>query len=205
MTQDRPRIGHLIVPADLPGITWVPTWDHLGLRASNTHDVIYADVRLPLDAFVEIPRGPDGVYRDPAAMTRSAGVGNTALYVGVARAARQAFAEFAAGAGRWTPRPGTRGPAAFPLSQQRGGLQVGDAFVPLVPCRRAGFQGEVPDFADAAEGPVRLRGLFRGRVEAVFVGAHHHLHHIEHISGYPHAEAARHAEGRLRRVLPGLN
>jgi alkylation response protein AidB-like acyl-CoA dehydrogenase len=93
--QDRPRIGHLIVPAHLPGITWVPTWDHLGLRASNTHDVIYTDVRLPLDAFVEIPRGPDGVYRDPAAMTRSAGVGNTALYVGVARAARTAFVQFA--------------------------------------------------------------------------------------------------------------
>jgi alkylation response protein AidB-like acyl-CoA dehydrogenase len=93
--QDRPRIGHLIVPADLPGITWVPTWDHLGLRASNTHDVIYEDVLLPLEAFAEIPRGPDGVYRDPSAMTSSAGVGNTALYVGVARAARQAFVEFA--------------------------------------------------------------------------------------------------------------
>jgi len=93
--QDRPRIGHLIVPADLPGITWVETWDHLGLRASNTHDVIYEDVRLPYEAFAEIPRGPDGVYRDPSAMTRSAGVGNTALYVGVARAARKAFVEFA--------------------------------------------------------------------------------------------------------------
>jgi alkylation response protein AidB-like acyl-CoA dehydrogenase len=54
---DRPRVGHVIVPGDLPGITWVDTWDHLGLRASNTHDVIYQDVRLPADAFAEIPRG----------------------------------------------------------------------------------------------------------------------------------------------------
>ncbi len=92
---ERPRVGHVIVPGDLPGITWVDTWDHLGLRASNTHDVIYENVRLPADAFVEIPRGPDGVYRDPAAMAGLAGFGHPALYVGVARAARTAFAGFA--------------------------------------------------------------------------------------------------------------
>ncbi|MFT4262983.1 MAG: acyl-CoA dehydrogenase family protein, partial [Nocardioides sp.] len=93
---DAPRVGHVIVPADLPGITWVETWDHLGLRASNTHDVIYEDVELPLEAFTEIPRGADGVYRDPASMAAGPGsFGHPALYVGVARAARQAFADFA--------------------------------------------------------------------------------------------------------------
>lgn len=90
-----PRVGHVIVPGDLPGITWVDTWDHLGLRASNTHDVIYSDVQLPADAFVEIPRGADGVYRDPAAMAGPGGFGHPALYIGVARAARAAFADFA--------------------------------------------------------------------------------------------------------------
>lgn len=89
------RVGHVIVPADLPGITWVETWDHLGLRASNTHDVIYADVELPEEAFVEIPRGPDGVYRDPAATAGPGSFGHPALYIGVARAARRAFADFA--------------------------------------------------------------------------------------------------------------
>ena len=89
------RVGHVIVPGDLPGITWVETWDHLGLRASNTHDVIYQDVRLPEDAFTEIPRGADGVYRDPAAMAGPGSFGHPALYIGVARAARAAFAEFA--------------------------------------------------------------------------------------------------------------
>lgn len=90
-----PRVGHAIVPGDLPGITWVDTWDHLGLRASNTHDVVYEGVELPEDAFVEIPRGTDGVYRDPAAMAGPGSFGHPALYVGVARAARRAFAEFA--------------------------------------------------------------------------------------------------------------
>jgi alkylation response protein AidB-like acyl-CoA dehydrogenase len=92
---DAPRVGHVIVPADRPGITWVETWDHLGLRASNTHDVSYEGVELPEEAFVEIPRGADGVYRDPAATAGPGSFGHPALYIGVARAARRAFAEFA--------------------------------------------------------------------------------------------------------------
>lgn len=92
---DAPRVGHLIVPADAAGITWVPTWDHLGLRATNTHNVIYRDVVVPADAFVEIPRQPDGSYRDPAAAEAGAGLQGGALYVGVARAARTAFIRFA--------------------------------------------------------------------------------------------------------------
>ncbi|WP_432843349.1 acyl-CoA dehydrogenase family protein [Dactylosporangium sp. CA-092794] len=91
----RPRVGHVIVPGDLPGIEWIDTWDHLGLRASNTHDVTYTDVPVPADAFVEIPRGPDGVYRDPAAAAGPGSFGHPALYIGVARAARSAFAAFA--------------------------------------------------------------------------------------------------------------
>jgi alkylation response protein AidB-like acyl-CoA dehydrogenase len=90
-----PRVGHVIVPGHLPGITWVDTWDHLGLRASNTHDVVYQAVELPEAAFVEIPRGADGVYRDPAATAGAGSFGHPALYIGVARAARQAFVEFA--------------------------------------------------------------------------------------------------------------
>jgi alkylation response protein AidB-like acyl-CoA dehydrogenase len=91
----KPRVGHVIVPGDLPGITWIDTWDHLGLRASNTHDVSYRHVALPLDAFSEIPRGADGVYRDPAAAAGPRSFGHPALYIGVARAARSAFAAFA--------------------------------------------------------------------------------------------------------------
>jgi alkylation response protein AidB-like acyl-CoA dehydrogenase len=92
---DDDRVGHLVVPGDAAGIAWLDTWDHLGLRASNTHDVVYTDVRVPLDAFVEIPRGPDGVYRDPAAAAGIGSFGHPALYVGVARAARAAFVRYA--------------------------------------------------------------------------------------------------------------
>ncbi|MFE6857775.1 acyl-CoA dehydrogenase family protein [Nocardia sp. NPDC057668] len=95
VTDETPvRVGHLIVPADADGITWRHTWDHLGLRASNTHDVTYADVAVPYRNFSEIPF-QNGVYRDPAAAAGPASFGHAALYVGVARAARAAFADYA--------------------------------------------------------------------------------------------------------------
>ncbi|MQY28727.1 acyl-CoA dehydrogenase family protein [Nocardia aurantia] len=92
--ENPPRVAHLLVPADAPGITWHETWDHLGLRASNTHDVEYADVPVPSANFAEIPF-TDGVYRDPAVAAGPTSFGHVALYVGVARAARTAFADFA--------------------------------------------------------------------------------------------------------------
>lgn len=92
--EDEPRVGHVIVPADAAGITWDKTWDHLGLRASNTHDVSYDDVEVGEANFLEIPK-TDGVYRDPAVATGPTGFGHPALYVGVARAARTAFVTFA--------------------------------------------------------------------------------------------------------------
>lgn len=92
--EEEPRVGHVIVPADAAGITWHQTWDHLGLRASNTHDVSYAGVEVGEENFLEIPK-TDGVYRDPAVATGPTGFGHPALYVGVARAARTAFVTYA--------------------------------------------------------------------------------------------------------------
>ena len=92
---ERPRVGHITTPNDRSGITWLETWDHLGLRASNTHDVRYDDVELPYEAFREIPRQPDGTYRDPAVAAGPGSFAHVALYVGVARAARADYREFA--------------------------------------------------------------------------------------------------------------
>ncbi|WP_067682181.1 acyl-CoA dehydrogenase family protein [Nocardia miyunensis] len=94
-TDENPvRVGHFIVPADSDGITWHDTWDHLGLRASNTHDVTYTNVVVAEDNLIEIPFR-EGVYRDPASASGPTSFGHVALYVGVARAARRAFADFA--------------------------------------------------------------------------------------------------------------
>ncbi|HEX2823414.1 MAG TPA: acyl-CoA dehydrogenase family protein [Streptosporangiaceae bacterium] len=91
-----PRVGFVTVPTDLPGVSVLETWDHIGLRASNTHDVVYENVELPLGAFAELPRQPDGTVLNAAARPLSPGTfAHTALYLGVARAARAAFREFA--------------------------------------------------------------------------------------------------------------
>nr|WP_269328702.1 acyl-CoA dehydrogenase family protein [Kineosporia babensis] len=87
---DNPLLAHAVVPGDAPGIEIIRTWDHLGLRASSTHDVIYTDVFIPEDNFRGVPLSEQG--RDlPGAL----GLGLSALYVGVARAAQAWFVKFA--------------------------------------------------------------------------------------------------------------
>ncbi|MGX1044331.1 alkylation response protein AidB-like acyl-CoA dehydrogenase [Bradyrhizobium diazoefficiens] len=49
-----PRVGQFLVPAGLPGTRIVETWDHHGLRASGSHDVIFDDVVIPLDSEVDV-------------------------------------------------------------------------------------------------------------------------------------------------------
>ncbi|MDN3356378.1 acyl-CoA dehydrogenase family protein [Actinomadura sp. DC4] len=85
--EDPVRVGSFLVRADSPGITVEPTWDHLGLRASRSDDVIFNDVPVPLDAVAHLA--------EPAPGRRAGGdlgawnaLGLTALYLGVAGAAR---------------------------------------------------------------------------------------------------------------------
>jgi alkylation response protein AidB-like acyl-CoA dehydrogenase len=49
-----PRVGVFLVPRDAPGVRVVASWDHLGLRASGSHEVIFDDVALPLDHAVDL-------------------------------------------------------------------------------------------------------------------------------------------------------
>lgn len=85
-----PELAHAIVPADLPGITIEKTWDHLGQRATSTHDVIYDNVEIPLQNFVGTPVSALG--RESGGATALAVI---ALYVGVGRAAQDFFVRFA--------------------------------------------------------------------------------------------------------------
>ena len=89
---DDPRLAHAIVPAGTPGIEIVRTWDHLGLRATSTHDVVYTDVRIPLENFAGTPQSQ--LKPDLRAHT-GVGLALSALYVGVARAAQEFFVRFA--------------------------------------------------------------------------------------------------------------
>ena len=45
--EDPARVGSFLVRTDSPGISIERTWDHLGLRASRSDDVIFADTPVP--------------------------------------------------------------------------------------------------------------------------------------------------------------
>ena len=81
------RVGMFLVPAGLPGTRIVETWDHLGLRASGSHDVIFEDVVFPLDHEIDV-RPPDEWRAPDFTQATVHAIFIAAIYDGVARAAR---------------------------------------------------------------------------------------------------------------------
>lgn len=53
-----PQVGVFLVPRDAPGIRVIESWDHLGLRASGSHEVVFEDVKIPADHAVDL-RAPE--------------------------------------------------------------------------------------------------------------------------------------------------
>ena len=81
------RVGLFLVPAGLPGTHIVETWDHLGLRASGSHDVVFDDVVFPLDHEIDV-RKPEEWLAPDFTQAAAHAVFIAAIYDGVARAAR---------------------------------------------------------------------------------------------------------------------
>jgi alkylation response protein AidB-like acyl-CoA dehydrogenase len=84
--EPEPRTGWFCVPRDTPGLEIVETWDHMGMRATGSHDLILRDVEIPLDFALDV-RPP----QEWQAMETAQGAWNNlvlaALYHGVARSA----------------------------------------------------------------------------------------------------------------------
>jgi alkylation response protein AidB-like acyl-CoA dehydrogenase len=87
------RVGLFLVPAGLPGTRIVETWDHLGLRASGSHDIIFDDVVFPLDHEIDVRRPEEWQVPDFTQATVHA-IFVAAIYDGVARATRDWLVEF---------------------------------------------------------------------------------------------------------------
>ncbi|HEY0181826.1 MAG TPA: acyl-CoA dehydrogenase family protein [Rhodopila sp.] len=86
------QVGHVLVRADAPGIRILETWDHIGMRATCSHDVIFTDVPVETD-YVAMKPAAEWLHVDPAQMAwNAAGIG--AIYTGIARAARDWVAAF---------------------------------------------------------------------------------------------------------------
>src|SRR6202167_3597475 len=92
---DEPNVrgGLFLGPAELPGTQIVETWDHLGLRASGSHDVVFDDVVFPLDHEIDVRKPEEWLIPDFTQAAAHA-VFIAAIYDGVARAARDWLIEF---------------------------------------------------------------------------------------------------------------
>ncbi len=91
-----PLVGNWLVRKDSPGITIVETWDHLGMRATGSHDVIFDDVLVPLDHAVDV--APVGAAQEPdAGLLTWMAVLLSSIYDAVARSARDWLAQWLQG------------------------------------------------------------------------------------------------------------
>jgi alkylation response protein AidB-like acyl-CoA dehydrogenase len=87
------RVGLFLVPAGLPGTRIVETWDHLGLRASGSHDIVFDDVVFSLDYEIDV-REPEEWREADFIQAAIHAIFIAAIYDGVARAARDWLIEF---------------------------------------------------------------------------------------------------------------
>jgi alkylation response protein AidB-like acyl-CoA dehydrogenase len=96
--EDPARVGSFLVRADSPGISIERTWDHLGLRASRSDDVIFADTPVPPGATAGLhdpdPAGPASPAPPDEGFAAWNSLGLAAIYLGVAAAARDWLAGF---------------------------------------------------------------------------------------------------------------
>jgi alkylation response protein AidB-like acyl-CoA dehydrogenase len=91
---DGERVGSFLVPAGLPGIEIVETWDHLGMRATVSHDIVLRDVEIPFDHAVGLQapdRGQDAAARRDMVWLTTLVV---AVYAGVFQAGRDWLAAY---------------------------------------------------------------------------------------------------------------
>ncbi|MEH2069806.1 MAG: acyl-CoA dehydrogenase family protein [Nostoc sp.] len=86
-TEDEPQVGNFLVPRNLPGLQIVETWDHLGMRATGSHDLILENVLIPSEYAVDIRPISAAPSLDPL-ISAWGSLTISALYLGVATAAR---------------------------------------------------------------------------------------------------------------------
>ncbi|EIZ78159.1 acyl-CoA dehydrogenase domain-containing protein [Novosphingobium sp. Rr 2-17] len=93
---EQPQVGTFLVDPATPGITIVPEWDHLGMRATVSHKVVFDDVLTPLDYGVDVRRPEEWVPQPGSANGQMLwnALAIATIYDGVARAARDWLAGY---------------------------------------------------------------------------------------------------------------
>lgn len=92
--EPRPRTGTFLVRGDSPGAEVVPTWNHLGLRASAGHDVVLRDALVREDAVIGLAPADGSPESGPDTARTWSNLAVPAVYLGVAQAARDWLVRF---------------------------------------------------------------------------------------------------------------
>lgn len=209
---EEPRVGPVLVPAHAPGVRIIESWDHLGMRATGSHDVIFDDVRLPA-AHAAALRPPASWFNADPSFGNWNAVTLGALYTGVARAAREWIIGFLRGR---VPSGLGKPLATLPRMQEKVGEIEGllASNARLIASLAGDFDAGRP--ASMAEAHLLKAVLIENAVQAVEIAAslagnHAHSRHnpIErHLRDVlcgrvhvPTAEAAQTAAGRAA-LLP---
>jgi alkylation response protein AidB-like acyl-CoA dehydrogenase len=87
------RVGTFVVPASAPGIRIVENWRSLGMRSTVSHDVEFDEVEVGRNDVIGLT-GTDVAEQDNRAHAEGTLI-LTAIYLGVAEAAQEAFLSFA--------------------------------------------------------------------------------------------------------------
>ena len=91
--EENPRVGGFLVHRDAPGRTIEETWDHTGLRASGSHDVVFENTPIPAHHALD-PKLPGAPQAPDPAMAVWSPVLTASIYDSVARAARDWFVQW---------------------------------------------------------------------------------------------------------------
>jgi alkylation response protein AidB-like acyl-CoA dehydrogenase len=88
--EPEPRVGGFLVHKDAPRRRIEETWDHTGLRASGSHDVVFEDTPIPAEHALS-PKPPAAPQPPDPAMAVWSPVLTSAIYHAVAVAGRDWF------------------------------------------------------------------------------------------------------------------
>lgn len=81
--------GSILVPMSSPGVRIEDTWDNMSMRATGSHDVVFDNVFVPDNQRLPPPRGL------PASQVNGWALLGSAVYLGIAQAARDFAVTFA--------------------------------------------------------------------------------------------------------------
>ncbi len=93
------QVGMVLVPHGTPGVEIIEgSWNHLGMRASASNDVIFRDVLVPIDNAIGLTpftgTDPAATREDPKGSGSWVSVIEASMYLGVLEAGRDFFVKF---------------------------------------------------------------------------------------------------------------